>query len=376
MVIISLFSVVILTSLQNVRATDCTYADDYNLCIEYQQKMNSKKNESSAYRNNAKTVTELIAQLDEEIANLNAEIAANEKRMKELNIEIEEAQQELSEQQNALADMLVKIHFDNDSEPITILAGSSSISDLAEKQAREEVVKKEIAASSEKIKLAKQELEEKKAEVERKIELNEESRSVVAVKKASQEELRAEYQKKASDADSEATIWQNKLNSLNFHFPSTSSSNEFGYRDWGLADGGYNNWVINNFGVSCPGALDGWQQGEGGLTCECAGYVGWRFYQAYGISSISWGAYAYQYAYTNDSRVYVDQIPTVGTIAVQPVGPYAQVGHVMWVEGVNSDGTINVTEYNVTWPDGNCYAGGFCSRDHVGTNGFHFIHAK
>lgn len=372
-----LFSVVVLTSSSSVGAVNCEYADDYDLCMEYQRNMNQKQDESDSYRRTAKSIGELIAQLSNEIAALNADIAANEQRVKELNVEIEKTQKELEEQQNALADILVKMHFDGNSEPITILAGSSSISDLAEKQAREEVVKREIAASSEKVKSMKKELEDKKADVERKIKLNEESRSVIALKKSTQEQLRAEAEQKADEAESAAGDWQDKIDNLNFHFPSTSDSNEFGIRDWSRGDGGYNNWVSGYFGYSCPGALDGWQQWQGGLTCECAGYVGWRFAEAYGISSISWGTYAFQYVNADlYSNVTVDSIPSRGSIAVQPVGPYAPVGHVMWVENVHDDGTIDVTEYNVTWPEGGCYAGGFCSRDYVGTNGFQFIHAN
>lgn len=339
--------------------------------------MNNKQDESNSYKRTAKSISELIAQLNSEIAALNADIAANEQRVKELNVEIEKTQKELDEQQGALADMLVKMHFEGNSEPITILAGSSSISDLAEKQARDEVVKREIAASSEKVKNTKKELEDKKADVERKIQLNEESRSVVALKRSTQEQLRAEAERKADEAESAADAWQDKINNLNFHFPSTSGSTEFGYRSWNYSDGGYNNWVTSQLGYGCTGALDVMQQWQGGLTCECAGYVGWRFAEAYGISSISWGMYAFQYINAGYySNVTVDEIPAVGTIAVQPVSASAPVGHVMWVEHVYGDGTIDVTEYNVTWPDAGCYPGGFCSRSHVGTNGFHFIHAN
>ena len=47
------------------------------------------------------------------------------------------------------------MHFESDAEPIKVLAGATSISDLAEKAAREETVKGQISASATTIKETK-----------------------------------------------------------------------------------------------------------------------------------------------------------------------------------------------------------------------------
>ncbi|MBQ3320580.1 hypothetical protein IJG71_00375 [Candidatus Saccharibacteria bacterium] len=71
---------------------------------------------------------------------------------------------------------------------------------------------------------------------------------------------------------------------------------------------------------------------------------------------------------------YVDQSPAPYTIAVSPRTALSPYGHVMWVESVNADGSINVTEYNVNWPSIGCYLGDYCSRNNVGSAGMSFVH--
>ena len=107
-----------------------------------------------------------VSELSVEIASREAEIVQTEVEIKELKEQIYETQLKLEEEQEALAELLVNKHFESDAEPIRILAGSTSISDLAEKAAREEVAKNQISSMAESIKDDKNKLEEDKAQVE------------------------------------------------------------------------------------------------------------------------------------------------------------------------------------------------------------------
>ena len=51
-----------------------------------------------------------------------------------------------------------------------------------------------------------------------------------------------------------------------------------------------------------------------------------------------WASSAQRY-----SGIWVDNTPAANTVAVSGYGGY---GHVMWVESVNPDGTLNISEYN------------------------------
>ena len=81
----------------------------------------------------------------------------------------------------------------------------------------------------------------------------------------------------------------------------------------------------------------------GGYVCECVSYAGWKAYEAWGIP-LGWGhAYSWDDGARADNRFYVDHTPAAKTIGQVDGGAY---GHVFWVESVNPDGSVNVTEYN------------------------------
>ena len=81
----------------------------------------------------------------------------------------------------------------------------------------------------------------------------------------------------------------------------------------------------------------------GGYVCECVSYAGWKAYEAWGIP-LGWGnAYSWDDGARADGRFYVDHTPAAKTIGQVDGSPY---GHVFWVESVNPDGSVNVTEYN------------------------------
>ena len=85
--------------------------------------------------------------------------------------------------------------------------------------------------------------------------------------------------------------------------------------------------------------------------CECVSYAGWKAYEAWGVA-LGWGnAYSWDDGARADKsgRFYVDHNPAGQTIGQIDDGPY---GHVFWVESVNDDGSINVTEYNNYWSTG------------------------
>ena len=364
MFIFTFFGLVVITASQ-VDAYNCKAGDTE--CEAAKANMKANQNEAKEYTEKAESVGQVISQLNAEIKTLNDEIVANEAKIVELNAEIETNETKLAETQAALAEMLVNMHFNGDSEPITILAGSKTISDYAEKQAREDVAKQEISAASERIKEIKEDLTNKKADVEKALAVSEENRKLVASKKSSQESLKAEYDKSANEATALASYWEEQLKALAW----TPPSNTVGY--------GSRNWGANNtypYRYNCP--QDNVRYSAyGGAVCQCTSYASYKAYEKWGISN-TWGGHAYNYVNASGyyvpstgARTYVDKNPAANTIAIQLGGAY---GHVMWVESVNADGSINVTEYNVNWSSIGCYLGDFCSRNNVGSSGTWFLH--
>ncbi|MDO4889358.1 MAG: hypothetical protein Q4A25_01530 [Candidatus Saccharibacteria bacterium] len=88
----------------------------------------------------------------------------------------------------------------------------------------------------------------------------------------------------------------------------------------------------------------------GGSLCETTSYVGWKVHEYWSYSipwaanAKDWGYYATAYGLRFDSN------PAPYTVGVQYIGAW---GHVVWVEQVNNDGTVDISEYNNTYSSGN-----------------------
>ena len=319
-------------------------------CMEAAAKEAEANKNAAEAENSANAYQAKVNELSVDIASKEAEIADTEAQIKALKAEIIAAEKKLTEEQDALAELLVTMHFESDAEPIKILAGASSISDLAEKAAREEVVKEQISASATKVKEMKAQLEANKAAVEDLLSQQQVAKKELMTARTEQQELVTKYENDAEAYAAEAKEAQLAQQAAIQEYQET-------HRQYfqGSAYSGANTYPWQD---ECPGGQDShitWiQVGEsswlkiGGYVCECVSYAGWKAYEAYGVAP-AWGN---AYSWDSGARAAgyrVDNSPAAGTIGQMDDGPY---GHVFWVESVNEDGSINVTEYNNYWSTG------------------------
>ena len=143
---------------------------DYAICTSdackaAQEAENALRQKASEAVNEAQTVEGEIAKLNAEIDAIQANIDTSVAMVNDLKEQIKQTEERLDEQETGLASLLVQMHFDHDTDPISILASSKSLSDYAEKQARTENIKTQIAAGIETIKELKADLEGQKADV-------------------------------------------------------------------------------------------------------------------------------------------------------------------------------------------------------------------
>ncbi|MBQ3325603.1 CHAP domain-containing protein [Candidatus Saccharibacteria bacterium] len=305
--------------------------------VAKEQEANSKATEA---QNTANEYQAKVNQLQVEIASMEANIAESEAYAKELQEKIDATQAKLTEQQSALAELLIQIHFDTKSDSITILAGSNSISDFAEKQSRSNTLKTQINVSAQEIKATKEKLEEDRAAVEKIIESQQAMKAALDTSKAEQQELVNKYAgdsqayaaeakaaREAQIAAQKAYIAEHPELYQSYNGPIYTGDNTYRWQ----ADCPQRQ---DDYGTSIDG------RSVGGYVCECVSYVGWKAYELYGLY-LSWGN-----ANTWDDVAYskgiADHTPAPNTIG-QNDGGY---GHVFWVESVNSDGSILISEYN------------------------------
>lgn len=308
-------------------------------CMEAVAKEEEANKNAAAAANSADALQIKVNELSIDISGKEAEIAETEVNVEVLKEQIVETEKKLDEQQEALAELLVNMHFESDAEPIRVLAGASSISDLAEKAAREEVAKDQISASAQAVKETKAQLEADKTEVETLLAQQQATRQALVAKKIEQQELVEKYK---DDAEAYAEVAKAAQEAQRAAEQAEQEAHPELYR--GSAYSGANTYPWQE---DCPEKQDYYGtvwEGHylGGYVCECVSYTGWKAYEAYGLV-LAWGN-----AYNWDNRArsagyVVNNIPEAGTIGQVDSGPY---GHVFWVESVNSDGSINVTEYN------------------------------
>ncbi len=335
----------------------CNNSPDCRAAVEKERQANQAAASAAASANLYQIrVNELAAQ----VARKEAEIANTEADINALNIQIAATQAKLESDQEALAELLIGVHFEGDSEPITILAGASSISDLAEKQARSEVVKKEVSVAATKVKQEKEKLEADKAKVEAMLEQQKQARNELITAKAEQQALVDKYNGDAVAYAAAAA--QAKAEKLAAEKAEQEAHPEL-YR--GSAYFGDNTYPWQG---DCPGRQDEYTTYRdgysiGGLVCECVSYVGWKAYEYFGIALSYGNAYDWAWKARSWGGFRVDNTPAENTIGQTSSGIY---GHVFWVEGVNPDGSINVTEYNNSWAtylySGNSHFGDFGAR--------------
>ncbi|MBR3320126.1 CHAP domain-containing protein, partial [Candidatus Saccharibacteria bacterium] len=261
---------------------------------------------------------------------------------------------------SALASLLVDNYFDSEPETIMILAGSNSISDLAERQTRAETVKQQINISAKNIKAVKEELEEEKAEVDRLVVDQKNQKEVIKQKRAEQNRLITEYRENAENYTAEAEAARiEKARAIAQEIANNNGSGSIGSGD--------NTYPYQS---QCP-EKNLWWSDQWGYVCQCVHYAGYKAYEFWGADISYWGN-AYSWDESAVARGYVvDRNPAPATVAVSNSGAW---GHVMWVESVNDDGTINVSEYNNPWSSASGLEGDYGFRYGVPTSGLVFIH--
>ena len=321
----------------------CANSADCMAAVKKEQEANEN---AAAAQNTSNMYQNKVNELNIQIAAAERLIAESKARVSELNAQIKETEAKLNDEQEALAELLIDMHFEGDSEPITILAGSSSISDLAEKQARNEVVKQQISATATKIKEAKEKLESDRAEVERQLEAQEQMKSDLAASRAEQKELVAKY---ANDAAAYEEIARAAIEAQHEAELAEIAKHPDLYKGGGSYLG------INGFPWrnQCPeNNLNGVAYLNGdwnyplGAMCQCTSYAGWKAWDVYSIA-LDWGtshAYDWHIRAENDGY-HIDHIPEKDTLGASGYDGSA-FGHVWWVESVNADGSVNITEYN------------------------------
>ena len=304
--------------------------------------------EATELNNQAATLQTAIAKLENEQAALQVKIDMYQAQYDSLSQQIIETEQKIQTNQDALGKIIADMYVDDNITPIEMLASSGTIGEYLDKQEYRSSVQSQLSDTISQIKDLKQSLVDQKTQVEEVLTDQNNAKNVLVAKKQAQQDLLNEtnsqesaYQSLIADARSKIEAAQSSWNAI------LISS----YSDYSQVWNDSNCWMTwadgSPGGYYSNGGSDG-NGGDGhGYGCrQCASYAAWRVFKETGYYPEYWGN-AINFPASASSRYSEGSTPRAGSLAIMsPSVSGAPEGHVVWVESVNGDGTLTVSQYN------------------------------
>ena len=318
---------------------------------DYEAEIKAKEQEASKYNSEASRLGEMADNLQSELDKINGQITAiqgqivdSQKKIDNLNAQIKKNEILIKQRRKAMGQVLADMHVDDQISPLEMLASSNSIGDYIDKQEQRSSLRTSLNGKIKEIKALQKKLEENKKLVENTLRDQEAQRNVLSSKQSEKAKLVADtkndqnaYSALAQKRNSEVAKLREEQAAANRRALGNGVSIPGGIP----GGGGYP-------GVWANAPLDAYVDPWGLFTRECVSYVAWKIHSTgryvphFGGAGNAnqWPSTAARHGISSGST------PKAGAAAVMNIGYY---GHVMYVESVNGDGTITVSDYNFAW---------------------------
>jgi surface antigen len=365
---LALLAIVVLAGVPFFRSPPtAVFADPYDQRIaELNSSIEGNQSKIAELKAQGDTLANKLEQTRLEVANLQAKIDANEAKNAQLKEKIAEAEAKLAENKKILAGSIKKLYIEGDISSLEILASSKSLSDYVDKQEYRDRVKNKIASLTSEVQELKTEMEKQQVEVSNLLRDQVGMRVDLDAKVAQQDKL-------LNDTRGQEEAYQNQVQADNNEVSrlrqeqAEANSSRLTPRNGGISyvpssginNGGYPTLWAN---AAQDSLVDSW----GMYNRECVSYTAFKVWQS-GRYMPYWGGRGNANRWPTNARnagIPVDGDPRVGDVAISMSGYY---GHAMYVEKVNSDGSIRVSQYNYG-------IRGEYSEMTIGSSGLYFIH--
>lgn len=336
-------------------------ADEYDDRISIlQQEIEQFKAQSDRLNSEALTLQNALNVLNSEKQAIQTQINLSQAKHDKLVAEISANEKKIADNQDALGVTIANLYVGDNISPIEMLASSSNISEYLDKQEYRSSVRDELTSTIGKIKELKASLEKQRKEVGEILSNQKAQRSALVDKENEHKNLidktrgeEAEYKKLISDnqarqAETRAQQQEYLSRLYSNSGAQTISGGSSGGYPWNESNcqmGGELGMTGNLVYYSYGGANGSGGDGRGYGCRQCASYVAWRISKETG-RYYSWGnatnfdsgglSAGYQIGYT----------PKAGSVGVIKGAYGAPEGHVVWVESVDNNGTLTISQYN------------------------------
>ncbi len=332
---------------------DVSYADQFDDQIAAIEK------EIEQYQKEAKKLSDKADSLQKEIDALNNQkkviqkrIALKEAEHKRLEVRIAENEQKILNTQDVLGETIAELYLSGDITPLEMLASSQSIAEYVDKETYQNSIRDNLVIAIATIKRVKAELEQQKKDVERVIAEQEFARDALVAKE--NERLALVNETRGQESAYNKLVGERERQKLKLQKEQQEAIEAALQAAGGLANilpgdpnkGGYpwesgcwvDAWAWSHGGVNGDGS------DPLGYGCrQCVSYTAWKVGQRTGQFPYYWGNANMWPASASAAGFTTGSTPAENSVGVISAGQY---GHVVWVEKVNGDGTINVSQYN------------------------------
>lgn len=330
---------------------------------DYEAEIRAKQQEANQYNSEATRLGEMADSLQGEIDKLNgqiseiqAQIGASQKKIDELNAKITKTQNDIKSNRKVMGQILADMHVDDQISPLEMLASSNSIGDYVDKQEQRVSLRTSLNNKIKEIKNLQKQLEKSKKAVEETLKNQKQQENTLAAKQSEKTKLITDTRSdqnaysqlaKARNAEIGSLREQQKKSNCEALGGLWSSGSCLSRSSGGggaipppsPGNGGYPGVWAN---APMDSIVDSW----GMYNRECVSYVAYKI-AASGKRMPYWGGRGHAYQWPDNARsagIPTGSTPRAGAAAVSYGGPY---GHIMYVEAVNGDGSVTVSDYNL-----------------------------
>lgn len=339
--------------------TGTAVADTFDEQIRaLQDQVSAYQTQAGQLRAQANSLNAQVTALAVQKQAIEAQIATNELKKQQLNGQMEQTSDQIAVQKDGLAKTLRSMYVESDISPLEMIASSRSISDFIDRQEYRNRIRGSIRESLTRMKGLQAHLTTQRQQVDHVLSDQKAMRAQLDNQEDQKGQLLAETQGQEATYQQFIRSQNIEINDLRAQQRAANARFIVGAAGSGPACGG------GYPGVYCDAAMDTIVDNWGMFNRECVSYTAWKVastgrYVPYGLGNANmWPASA------RAAGIPVDHTPRPGDIAIWDIGTF---GHAMYVESVNSDGTINISQYNAGFD-------GTFSTNRVSASGLQFIH--
>lgn len=313
---------------------------------QYDDRIRLLESQISSYQNQAAQLAQQSASLQQALDSLTAQkntiqtqLDLSQAQLDKIKADIAANEKKLAEQQSVLTSIVSLMVSEDQTTPIEVLASSSTVGDYMMRQDQLTATSSQLKSSIDTINKVKAELEKQRTEQEQIVKDQTAQRDALAAKEAEQAQLLAATQ-------GQEAAYQNLIGQTNAQIASQRASQAAAN-----ASAAYSNLASGGSGCGgypalwCNSAQDSLVDNWGMFNRECVSYTAWKVAST-GRHMPYWGGRGNANQWPSSARqdgIPTGSVPKVGAVAILVSGYY---GHAMYVERINNNGTIHVSQFN------------------------------